>query len=98
MITRNQLLKNGQITGKTNLSCHTEGVPPYAATFRISSPIAQNQGQGTDGPEEYPNHLFGVTGSFRKRAAKIIVTIGIVVVMIDASTGEVSDKPKVKHP
>ena len=82
MITCNQLLKNGQIAGKTNLSCHTECITPYAAPFRISSPVAQNQGQGTDG----------------KRAAKIIVTIGIVVVMIDASTGEVSDKPKVKHP
>lgn len=98
MITRNQLLKNGQITGKTNLSCHTECITPYAATFRISPSVAQNQGQGTDGPKKYPNHLFGVTGSFRKRAAKIMVTIGMVVVMIDASTGEVSDKPKVKHP
>ena len=65
---RNQLLKNGQIAGKTNLSCHTECIPPYAATFRISPSVAQNQGQGTDGPKKYPNHLFRSNGFFQEKS------------------------------
>ena len=63
--------------------------PPRLLRIKVRAPMD---------PRNIPITFFGVTGSFRKRAAKIIVTIGIVVVMIDASTGEVSDKPKVKHP
>ena len=43
-------------------SPHT--LPP----FRISTPIAQNQGQGTDGPEKYSYHLFRSDGFFQKES------------------------------
>lgn len=63
--------------------------PPWLPTTSISAPIE---------PRKIPPTFIGVTGSFRKSAASTMVMSGIVVVMIEASMGEVSDSPKVKHP
>ena len=48
-------------------------------------------------PQKIPKTFLLVTGSFRNRAAKIMVTMGRVVVTMLALTGDVRDSPIVKQ-
>ncbi len=45
-----------------------------------------------------PSTFFPVMGSFRMNAAKIIAQRGMLVVMMEASPGDVRLTPKMKHP
>ena len=45
-----------------------------------------------------PRSFLPVIGSRRKTAARTMASSGMLVVMIEASTGEVSPTPKMKHP
>ena len=49
-------------------------------------------------PIATPRTFSHVIGSFKKTAASSIVKIGVVVVMIEAFTGEVYDRPMIKLP
>ena len=49
-------------------------------------------------PIATPNTFSHVMGSRRKTAASIIVKIGVVVVIIEALTGEVYESPMMKLP
>ena len=65
---------------------------PSAGTLPATSIIAPSA------PNAIPKTFFTLTASFRKIAESAKAISGMLVVIIDASTGDAKLTPKIKHP
>lgn len=63
---------------------------------RLVLAASRDEQQGT-APQAMPGTFLPVIGSFRMKTASSMVHSGMLVVMIDASAGELRLTPKMKH-